>query len=512
MRTLALAAMFWVAASAFGQLTITGTIPANGATNVSLHSTLAIAFSAPIETAGAFTKMQNIFTNVDSVTAMWYSANDDTVFFDAVLQPDRAYFICVYSIKSKTSQVLQKPFGSYFTTGSAFPVHTVSGTVIPGSTGVNPADAMVVLSSTPVGQSEPRFVMGAVANATGAFVIPYVENGTYYPAAAKDMTGHGNISPTEGDAVAIGDPVVMNNGDIGGLVLVFEDFPPLEWAAALDSAGAWSALLPSDKILRYAQAWDVDSLGRTLSSWEFTYTSASASQAYVIEVSQMGSNGGPITDPNWSTWAFTLMDAGNLGGAASPQTFVSNAEAAGGLAFRTQTVSPEWRFSRSLRLGQIGRGEFWSVVPNQDQLYWGAMYYFYVPAGADSQTMKLSKMIVGDYATGAIVAVTSVPKTLSAAVPKEFSLDQNYPNPFNPSTTIRYGLPAKSRVTLNVYNMIGQQVASLVDGPQEAGYHEVNFNAGNLPSGIYFYRLQALPVQDAQRGNVIQTRKLLLVR
>jgi hypothetical protein len=512
MRTLALAAMLLVAASAFGQLTITGTIPANGTTNVSLHSTLAIAFSAPIQTAGAFTKMQNIFTNIDSVTAMWYSANDDTVFFDAFLKPDKAYFICVYSVKSKTSQVLQKPYGSYFTTGSAFPVHSVSGTVVSGSTGINPADAMVVLSSTPVGQSEPRFVMGAIANSTGAFVIPYVENGNYYPVAAKDITGHGNISPTEGDAVAIGDPVVINNNDVTGLVLIFQDFPPIEWASALDSAGVWSASFPSDKILRYVQAWDVDSLGRARSSWEFTYTSASASQAYFIDASQMGSNGGPITDQNWSTWAFSLMDVGDLGGAASSQTFVSNAEAAGGLAFRTQTVSPEWRFSRSLRLGQIGRGEFWSVVPDQNQLYWGGMYNFYVPAGADSQIMKASKWFVGDYTSGAIVAVTSVPTTPNGAVPKEFSLDQNYPNPFNPSTTIRFGLPSQSMVTLIVYNMIGQQVASLVDGAQEPGYHEVTFNAGNLPSGVYFYRLQAVPVQDTHRGKVIQTRKLLLVR
>ena len=512
MRIFALATMLFVAASAFGQLTITGTLPANGTTNVSLHTTLAIAFSAPIETAGAFTKMQNIFTNIDSVTAMWYSANDDTVFFDAVLKPDKAYFICVYSVKSKTSQVLQKPFGSYFTTGSAFPVHSVSGTVVSGSTGVDPADAMVVLSSTPVAQSEPRFVMGAVADSSGAFVIPYVENGTHYPVAAKDVTGHGNISPTEGDAVAIGDPVVVNSSDVTGLVLIFQNFPPVEWAAALDSAGVWSALLPSDKILRYVQAYDVDSLGRARSSWEFAYTSASASQAYVIEVKQLGSNGEPITDPIWSNWLFSLMDVGDLGGAASAQTFVSNAEAAGGLAFRTQTVSPEWRFSRSLRLGQIGRGEFWSVVPDQNQLYWGAMYNFYVPAGADTQTMMASKMFVGDYATGAIVAVISVPKTLNAAVPKEFSLGQNYPNPFNPSTTIRYGLPSKSMVTLNVYNMIGQQVASLVDAAQDAGYHEVTFKAGNLPSGVYFYRLQALPVQDTQRGKVIQIRKLLLVR
>jgi hypothetical protein len=88
--------------------------------------------------------------------------------------------------------------------------------------------------------------------------------------------------------------------------------------------------------------------------------------------------------------------------------------------------------------------------------------------------------------------------------PEEFALLQNYPNPFNPSTTIRYGLPNRSHVSLTVYNTLGQQVALLQNGEQEAGYHEVKFDGSGLSSGVYFYRLQA--------GEVVQTRKLLLIR
>ena len=77
------------------------------------------------------------------------------------------------------------------------------------------------------------------------------------------------------------------------------------------------------------------------------------------------------------------------------------------------------------------------------------------------------------------------------AAPLTFQLSQNYPNPFNPSTTIRYSLPARTRVTLALFNTLGQKVADLVSGDISAGMHEVQFDAGNLASGVYLYRLTA---------------------
>lgn len=88
--------------------------------------------------------------------------------------------------------------------------------------------------------------------------------------------------------------------------------------------------------------------------------------------------------------------------------------------------------------------------------------------------------------------------------PTSYSLSQNYPNPFNPSTTIKYALPEASHVNLCVFSVLGQRVSLLVDGKQEAGYYEVNFDASGLTSGVYFYRLQA--------GHYIETKKLILLK
>lgn len=87
---------------------------------------------------------------------------------------------------------------------------------------------------------------------------------------------------------------------------------------------------------------------------------------------------------------------------------------------------------------------------------------------------------------------------------QSFVLKQNYPNPFNPSTLISYQLPTNSIVSLRVYNVLGREVETLVSDRQTAGTHSVTFNAGSLPSGVYFYRLEA--------GTYHDTKKLLLVK
>jgi hypothetical protein len=87
------------------------------------------------------------------------------------------------------------------------------------------------------------------------------------------------------------------------------------------------------------------------------------------------------------------------------------------------------------------------------------------------------------------VSVVNVNSASERIIPKQFALHQNYPNPFNPVTKIKYDLPEKSKVNLSVYNILGERIAELVNSEMEAGYHEVEFNAGSLSSGVYLYRI-----------------------
>jgi hypothetical protein len=91
-----------------------------------------------------------------------------------------------------------------------------------------------------------------------------------------------------------------------------------------------------------------------------------------------------------------------------------------------------------------------------------------------------------------------------ASVILKYNLAQNYPNPFNPNTVIAYSIPASSHVIINVYNLIGQQIKTLVNEYQEAGSYKVNFDARSLSNGIYFYKIQS--------GNFVEIKKMLLLK
>jgi hypothetical protein len=100
--------------------------------------------------------------------------------------------------------------------------------------------------------------------------------------------------------------------------------------------------------------------------------------------------------------------------------------------------------------------------------------------------------------------ILDVEKENNKELPTKFVLYQNYPNPFNPATKIKYILPEQSFVSISIYDILGKEIATLVKERKPAGNYELEFNASNLPSGVYFYRMKA--------GNFVETKKMLLMK
>ncbi|MDX1702002.1 MAG: T9SS type A sorting domain-containing protein, partial [Melioribacteraceae bacterium] len=99
---------------------------------------------------------------------------------------------------------------------------------------------------------------------------------------------------------------------------------------------------------------------------------------------------------------------------------------------------------------------------------------------------------------------TGVELEYANEVPNAIDLSQNYPNPFNPSTTISFAIPKTSEVQLNIYNILGQQVASLLNETKNAGTYKINWDASNLSSGVYIYRLRA--------GSKVLSNRMILMK
>jgi photosystem II stability/assembly factor-like uncharacterized protein len=115
------------------------------------------------------------------------------------------------------------------------------------------------------------------------------------------------------------------------------------------------------------------------------------------------------------------------------------------------------------------------------------------------------------YETEWILITDERDETIDPVLPYSFSVAQNYPNPFNPITMIRYSIPEKSDVTLKIFNLLGKEIDLLFNETKEAGTYEAVWNAENLPSGIYFYRLQAVPI-GRQAGIFVETKKMMLLK
>ncbi|MDK9700596.1 MAG: T9SS type A sorting domain-containing protein, partial [bacterium] len=98
-----------------------------------------------------------------------------------------------------------------------------------------------------------------------------------------------------------------------------------------------------------------------------------------------------------------------------------------------------------------------------------------------------------------LTVTNDIRNEITSGLPRVYSLHQNYPNPFNPTTEIRFDLPAAGMVRLEVFNVLGQKIATLVNQPLQPGYHTVRFQATEMPAGVYFYRMEAGAFQAMEK-------------
>ena len=172
-----------------------------------------------------------------------------------------------------------------------------------------------------------------------------------------------------------------------------------------------------------------------------------------------------------------------------------------------KTATMVWGYRHNPDISSDAMGYVDRLPDGSTLVGWGAANPSLTIVGSDNTTLAELSFPPGIYSYRAF-AFPPLPEKLTsgptAGTPSSFALWQNYPNPFNPSTTILYQLPTQSRVSLIVCDILGQQVATLVDSDQQAGAHSVQWNAKGQASGVYFCRIVA--------GNNTETKKMLLVR
>ncbi len=482
-------------------LSVDSATPSNGTVNVPLKANLSITFSAPLDTNVHLERGLPLlmYTNIDSVDSVRWSSNLTTLSAVAYLQPNTAYTVGIFGAYGQGGVSLHSPYILRFTTGSQFPSDSVGGMVTSGTTAIPADSAIVGLTMAPnLGHltSIPPLVAVTVADSSGNFVLPDVPNGTYYPVAAKDVDGDGVINPLTGkDVIAVGTPIVVNNANVTGVVLRWTSFSPMGWKQALSISDSLLLSLPPHSEIRFVSGLGVDTSGNSL-EWVTGVTNSVARSGFLVTagaVSTILPMDSTIYD---SLSAFTVFSPDS---AANAGIFVSNVQNGGGRAFLQQYVSAGDSVYLLLYLGELKRTQFGLLAPDSG-VYWGAQYVALNPKAMPPVT---TIMFVGDFKTGAILVATGV-KNGSQAIPKSYALEQNYPNPFNPTTKIEYQLPKNSHVTLKVYDILGREVQTLVDGAQKAGNYSVTFDGSRFASGVYFYRLAA-------RG-FVATKKLVLVK
>jgi len=211
---------------------------------------------------------------------------------------------------------------------------------------------------------------------------------------------------------------------------------------------------------------------------------------------------------NWSPiWSFEVTDA-----------FITMTTPDGGEVWSMDSVNVirwETNITDSVRLDLLYGQQIERTI---DTAFGNPAYSWLIPTDLTADTSY--KIIITSIADPSIIDTSNASfsitppttgiETENLEIPDDYNLFQNYPNPFNPSTTIRYAVPLQSYVIVKIYNSLGENIAELVNLSQSAGSYQVDWNAGNAASGIYFYSMEAVPTDGSNSFRSV--RKMILLK
>jgi len=497
MKTLSIFLLFIFGVNLSAQINLVQITPNDGSINVSLNTTITVEFDQPLDTLRGFNFFQDFFTNAFNLQAKWYSPDLKTVSLGANLDSNKNYYFLVYSAYSESGEPLVNPSVVYFTTSGVLTGHTVTGTVSAGvNSGVDLSNTLVALSSTSMDDGEPTIEAGTFANRDGLFSIPNVINGEYFPLAANDANYDGELDPSGEDAFSFLD-IINVNGDYTGLDFVLSVTDPITLLKAFQKADSLRhELLPGNALLKRITTWNTDSLGNA-GEWEFYFVTDTANKVNRLRIDQFGYNFENRYD-EWEYQNLLNMDIlPSMQNSVDLSIFMSNAEAAGGYEFRTQDKPNNLEFSLELILADHRYSYLSYLNPDTSKhVMWAACYRWNEKVSEDDWETESEMVYFGDYETGSLI-ITDI-KGDDNVIPTNYRLDQNYPNPFNPSTQINYAIPAfegtsknrQANVQIIVYDLLGNEMATLVNEKRKPGNYSVLLDASAYPSGTYFYQLK----------------------
>ncbi len=488
----------------YSQFIITSSSPADGAVSVPLSTAVSFTFSDPLDTTKHYGEQQfpisfNSTDPRDSLIfgSISYSPDFRTISFQMTHTANTDFVWLVIGAQNNAGQPLSLPYALNYTTSATHGAHQVSGTVT--FTGGEPANAIVGLLDRPLfGEEENIASIGAIVpNAAGEYIINYVRDGLYWPIAAKDLNGDGEINPMGKDAIGFYDPnqdgkpdsILVSGSDLTEIDMALRLlFVPVTAKTYIDTATAIARQYAPDQELMaigvHADPQGIDvELDGTALMWWYQFYSPSRQFPTMVLMSSF----------------FTMVDTTMEGSPADALPIPKNAvDSDVAMALADANGGHDFEVSHTLVRRTLYGGNMWSerFLLDSTKIIWVAEYEAIEP-----DTTTLIFRVFVDMVTGGVI--TAVPAS-QAMVLYSYALWQNYPNPFNPTTSIRFSLPRHERVILKVFDLLGRELNTLVDEAMTAGEHTVIFNAQHLPTGVYCYRIQA--------GSFVQTKKLILLK